>query len=121
MGNSACSLLDADAAVALSPLDPLYYGMLSVRAFAHIVTGETDKAAHWAERAAAAPGAHCLIAMIAAAAHGLNGNDAKAKDWAASARRRTPDLNSAAFLRAFPFRDPAIRKTVTQTLGRYGF
>ena len=35
----------ADAAVALSPLDPLYYGMLSVRAFSHIVTGDTEKAA----------------------------------------------------------------------------
>jgi TolB-like protein len=121
MGNTVCSLLDADAAVALSPLDPLYYGMLSVRAFAHIVSGDSKKAADWAEQAAAAPGAHCLIAMIAVAAHGLNDNDAKAKDWAASARRRTPDLTSAAFLRAFPFRDPTIRKTVTQTLGRYGF
>jgi TolB-like protein len=121
MGNSACSLLEADAAVALSPLDPLYYGMLSVRAFAHIVTGESAKAADWAEQAAASPGAHCLIAMIAVAAHGLNDNDAKAQAWAASARARTPDLNSAAFLRAFPFRDPAVRKTVTQTLARYGF
>jgi len=121
MGNTKCSLLDADAAVALSPLDPLYYGMLSVRAFSHIVTGDTEKAADWAEQAASSPGAHCLIALIAVAAHGLNANDAKAKEWAASARARMPDLTSAAFLRAFPFRDPAIRKTVTQTLARYGF
>ena len=83
--------------------------------------GRYRKAADWAEQAASSPGAHCLIALIAVAAHGLNANDAKAKEWAASARARMPDLTSAAFLRAFPFRDPGIRKTVTQTLARYGF
>src|SRR6202012_3314182 len=38
MGNTVCSLLDADAAVALSPLDPLYYGILIVRALSPLVT-----------------------------------------------------------------------------------
>ena len=54
-----------DLAMRLSPLDPLYYGMLGTRAFAHMAQGEDTDAAAWAERAAHSPGAHVLIAMIA--------------------------------------------------------
>src|SRR5262249_33538721 len=43
---------DVDAAMALSPLDPLRYAMLSVRGFSHILTGEYVEAAEWSERAA---------------------------------------------------------------------
>ncbi|HET6599968.1 MAG TPA: winged helix-turn-helix domain-containing protein, partial [Burkholderiaceae bacterium] len=48
----------ADLAMRLSPLDPLYYGMLGTRAFSHMVEGEDAEAAEWAERAARSPGAH---------------------------------------------------------------
>ena len=51
-----------DFAMRLSPLDPLHYGMLGTRAFAHLVLGEDAEAARWAERAARAPGAHVLTA-----------------------------------------------------------
>ena len=46
---------------------------------------------------AQAPGAHFLIAMIAVAAHSLNGEQDKAKTWASNVRNRRPDANSAQF------------------------
>ncbi|MDE2485807.1 MAG: winged helix-turn-helix domain-containing protein [Alphaproteobacteria bacterium] len=109
-----------DAALALSPLDPLAYGMLGVRAFSHMALEEAAEAAAWGERAARAPGAHPLIELIAAVGHGLNGNQARAQAWAASARRRSPGLGADDFLRAFPFRDPGARGRIAETLGQLG-
>jgi Flp pilus assembly protein TadD len=109
---------NVDAALALSPLDPLAYGMLGVRAFSHMVLGQPADAALWAERAARTPGAHALIEMIAAIAHALNGDESRAQAWAASARLRSPSLATPAFFRAFPFRDPALRERIGQALQR---
>jgi len=121
LGDAAACQVNVDAALALSPLDPLLYGMLGVRSFSHMALGETEKAVEWAERAAHAPSAHVLIDLIASVAHGLNGDDEKAKAWAASARRRAPNLTKADFLRAFPFREPQLHNRVLHTLERYGF
>ncbi len=121
LGSATVSQSNVDEALALSPLDPLLYGMLGVRAFSHIVLGEPDQAAEWAERAARSPGAHALIEMIAVLAYGLNGDDARAKTWAQSARARVPDLTEAAFLRAFPVRDPLTQKCISRTLEKFGF
>ncbi len=121
IGSTRESQLDVDTAMALSPLDPLRYAMLSIRAFSHFGRGEVAEAADWAERSAMSPGAHSLISMIAAAAHGLNGNDERAKVWAASGRARDPGLSRVEFFRAFPFRDPATRRRLSEALARYGF
>ncbi|MEJ0096507.1 MAG: winged helix-turn-helix domain-containing protein [Methylocella sp.] len=121
LGSAAVCQSNVDAALALSPLDPLLYGMFGVRAFSHIVLEESAQAADWAERAARSPGAHALIEMIAVVAHGLNGNDARAKAWAESARARVPDLTDAEFFRAFPFRDSRTHKRISKTLERFGF
>lgn len=121
LGSAESSQRHLDAALALSPLDPLVYGMLGARALSHLSLGEGAPAAAWAERAANAPGAHPLIAMIAAAAHGLNGDEGRARAWAASARERAGYLNKADFLRAFPFRDGPTRDRVGGMLVRLGF
>jgi TolB-like protein len=110
-----------DDALALSPIDPLAYGMLGARAMSHIGLGEAQQAADWGERAARSPGAHPLIEMIAVAAHGLNSDDRKAADWAASARTRSPGLTTDAFFSAFPFRKPDTRERIARILARYGF
>jgi TolB-like protein len=112
---------DVDTAMALSPLDPLRYAMLAVRAFSHIVNDERPAAADWAEQAARSPNAHVLIEMIAVASHGLNGNDAAARAWAESARERVPQISTADFQRAFPFRDAKTMDRVLKALGRFGF
>jgi tetratricopeptide (TPR) repeat protein len=121
LGSAKASQANIDAALALSPLDPLVYGMLGVRALSHIAQQEPEQAADWAERAANAPAAHALIEMIAVAAHGLNGNDARARSWAESAHGRAQHLNRADFLRAFPFRDSPTRERVDGTLKSFGF
>lgn len=110
-----------DLAMRLSPLDPLYYGMLGTRAFTHMVLGEDAAAADWAERAARAPGAHVLIAMIASAAHGLVGDDARAASWAANVRERNATMTRDDFFRAFPMKSAVTRARVSAELVRFGF
>jgi len=111
----------ADAAMALSPLDPLLYAMLASRSFSHLVRGQTAESADWADRALRSPGAHVLIPVIATIAHALNGNDARARECANMAHVRDPSLSRDDFFRAFPFRDAAIRKQYGDVLTRYGF
>jgi len=110
----------ADAAMRLSPLDPLLYGMFGVRALSHLVTGETAEAAAWGERAARAPRAHPLIELIAAVGLALGGDEARARAWAGSARARRPGLSGAEFMEAFPFRDGPARQRIGEALQRLG-
>jgi TolB-like protein len=109
-----------DLAMRLSPLDPLHYAMLGTRALAHMIEDEPADAAHWGEMAARSPGAHVLIAMIAAVAHALAGDDARARTWAASVRARNPALTRDDFFRAFPMRAEAARARITGVLSRLG-
>ena len=111
----------ADLAQRLSPLDPLFYAMLGTRAFSHIAEGDDAEAASWAERAARAPGAHEIMAVIAAVAHSLAGNVELATEWATNAKSRNPALSSENFLRAFPVRSAAMRSRISEALSRLGF
>jgi len=110
-----------DFAMRLSPLDPMYYAMLGTRALTHIALGEDAEAAHWGERAARAPGAHVLIAMIAAATHAVTGDAARAAAWAANVRERNAALGREDFFRSFPMKSPAMRGRVSQALAQLGF
>jgi TolB-like protein len=110
-----------DLAMQLSPLDPLYYAMLSLRGLTHIATGDDETGAEWAERGARAPGAHALIAMIAAAAQALAGNSERARRWAAEVRRRNPALTRHDFFGAFPMTSESMRKRVAAALESLGF
>jgi TolB-like protein/Flp pilus assembly protein TadD len=121
LGSAEASQSNIAAALALSPLDPLVYGMLGARALSYLVLPDAAQAVIWAERAANSPGAHALIEMIAVAAHGLNGDDAKARGWAQSVRSRAAHLNADDFLRAFPFRDAQTRVRIKGVLSKLGF
>jgi TolB-like protein/Tfp pilus assembly protein PilF len=112
---------DVDLAMRLSPLDPLYYGMLGTRAFSHMAMGEDAEAAAWAERAAHSPGAHVLIAMIAVAAHAMCGDETRAAAWVANVRARNSSLTSEDFFRSFPMKSAAMRTRVSSALARCGF
>lgn len=120
-GRAAEGQASVDKAIALSPMDPLRYGMLGTRAFSHLILGEDSEAATWADNAANSPGAHVLIEMIAVAAHQLNHDAVKAEKWAASVRRRNPGLSTADFFRAFPFQDEAVRARLSDALKKSGF
>ena len=78
-------------------------------------------AARWGEKAALTPGAHHLIAMIAAAACGLAGEEAQARRWATAARAKRQDATLADFMQAFPIRDDSARQAITGALRRQGF
>jgi TolB-like protein len=113
--------IHVDLAMRLSPLDPLRYGMLGTRAFTHMAAGEDGEAADWAERAARSPGAHVLIAMIAATAHALNGDAARAAYWTANVRERNAALTRDDFCRSFPMKSDSMRVRVLQALAQLGF
>jgi hypothetical protein len=110
-----------DTALQLSPLDPLLYGMHGVRALALLQAGDTFDAARWADRAATTPGAHYLIAMIAAVANGLAGRHQQTSRWRQEARRRKPDASAAQFFAAFPIHDDTARALIATELKRQGF
>ncbi len=85
-----------------------------------MAVGEDVEAADWAERAARSPGAHVLIAMIAAAAHVLNGDAERAAFWAANVRERSA-LTRDDFCRAFPMKSDSMRVRVLRALVQLGF
>ena len=108
-------------AMRLSPLDPLYYAMLGARGLTHMAGGEDDEAIVWTERAARSPGAHVLIAMIAAAAQMLAGNEHLATEWANDTRVRNAHLTREDFFRAFPMKSDAMRSRISTALQKLGF
>ncbi len=119
--NSDSSRQHVDLAMQLSPLDPLYYAMLSLRGLTHIAAGDDLTGAKWAERGALSPGAHPLIAMIAAAAQALAGNDEHARRWATEVRNRNPMLTRDDFFDAFPMTSTALRTRIAAALETLGF
>lgn len=83
--------------------------------------GDYEAAAGWADRAAAQPGSHYLIEMIALAANGLAGQHERAGQLVSDIRRRRPDATAADYLTAFPTRDAASRSRIAAGLPRQGF
>ncbi|HMM74740.1 MAG TPA: winged helix-turn-helix domain-containing protein [Gammaproteobacteria bacterium] len=120
-GEPTAGRASADLALALSPLDPLAYAMLGTRALSLVALGDYAEAARHAERAARSPGAHPLIAMIAALCHALADDAPRAAHWARVVRERRPDLSGEDFLRAFPFATPALRRRIAATLRGLGW
>ena len=120
-GRPAEGRTNVDLAMRLSPLDPLQYAMQATRAFAHIAANEDAEAAQWAERGARSPGAHVLIATIAAASHQLNGDSRRAVYWAESVRQRNAALTREVFFRAFPMRVDPMRARFDRALLALGF
>ena len=120
-GNLAATEVGLDTALQLSPLDPLLYGMHGVRSQMFIQSGDYAAAARWGERAAATPGAHYLIAMIAMVANGLAGRHDTAARWRQTVRQRKPDANAAHYFASFPTRDIVSRSLIADELCRHGF
>ena len=120
-GNLAATDVVLDTALQLSPLDPLLYGMHGVRSQMFIQSGDYAAAARWGDRAAATPGAHYLIAMIAMVANGLAGRHDTAARWRQTVRQRKPDANAAHYFASFPTRDIVSRLLIADELCRHGF
>lgn len=120
-GNAPATFAALDVALPLSPLDPLLYGIYGVRAQMLMQQADHPAAALWADRAANAPGAHYLIAMIALAANGVAGRHDKAARWRQEVRRRKPDATAADYFTAFPTRDTTSHARIAAELRRHGF
>jgi len=71
-----------DLAIRLSPLDSAALRDVGHSCIHARRRREDIEAARWADRAARSPGAHVLIAMIAAAVHALGGDTKHAEFWA---------------------------------------
>ena len=121
IGNASATETGLDTALQLSPLDPLLYGFHGVRAQMLIQKGDDQAAARWGDRAAATPGAHYLIAMIALAANGLAARHDQAARWKQEVLRRKADASAAHYFAAFPTRDAASRRRIAAELRRHGF
>jgi DNA-binding SARP family transcriptional activator len=100
-GDPLSAIAAAERSRALSPFDPLLFGMLGARAIAMIRLGRFQEAAAAAVEAAARPNAHAHIQAIAAFALALHGLPEEARAYAAVARRMVPGYSLAHFHRAF--------------------
>lgn len=109
------------AALDLSPLDPLLYGMYGVRSQMQMQQQDYAAAAQWGEKAASTPGAHYLISMIAVAACGLAGEVHQARRWAEATKGRRAHASTDDYMVAFPIRDVTTRNKIGSTLATYGF
>ena len=120
-GNAAAGREHVDLAMQLSPLDPMHYAMLGVRALTHLAAGDDAEGLMWAERAARTPGAHAMISLVAAIAAALAGNGLVARHWATHARRHSPSISRSAFLKSFPIRNLRFQRRVTDCLTQLNF
>jgi len=110
-----------DTAMALSPLDPLLYAMLSTKAISNIASENMDEACRLAVQAVHTPGAHFYISMIAAMALELNGDRDRAARYHDDALGKKPGANAGMFFQAFPFGNRELRSKLSGSLRRLGF
>lgn len=119
-GCSKEALQATDLAISLSPLDPLLYGMLCVKATASIAMDDFDQASRFADRAAQSPGAHFYVHLIAACANELAGNKIAAERWRKRAIHTRPDVSVAMFMASHPFRQSEMQAKMSGSLLRLG-
>jgi tetratricopeptide (TPR) repeat protein len=100
-GDAQAAIDAADLSRALSPFDPLLFGMLASRALALLRLGRHGEAADWATRAAARPNAHVHILAIAALCLALAGRQAQAQAMVAHIHRQLPGYRLDDLLGAF--------------------
>ena len=102
-GDARTAIEETDHSRALSPFDPLLFGMLGARAMALMRLGRHDEAADWALRAAARPNAHVHILGIALHCLVLAERHDEARQVAAAIQRAQPGYAVEDFLGAFKF------------------
>lgn len=102
-GDPTEAIKASDKSRALSPYDPLMFGMLGSRAIAHLRLGQFEEAADWATQAAARPNAHVNILGLAALCLALADRMAEGRILAATIHAAQPRYGIADFLSAFHF------------------
>lgn len=102
-GDPMAAIKASDKSRALSPYDPMMFGMLGSRAMAHLRLGQFEEAAAWATRAASRPNAHINILGLAALCLSLAGRIAEGQGLATTIRVTQPGYGIDDFLSAFHF------------------
>lgn len=102
-GDPMAAIKASDKSRALSPYDPMMFGMLGSRAMAHLRLGQFEEAAAWATRAASRPNAHINILGLAALCLSLAGRIAEGQGLAATLQVTQPGYGIDDFLSAFHF------------------
>ncbi len=109
------------AAIDLSPHDPLRWAFMSYRSLAHLFRQEFDEAARWARRATQVPNAHYWANANLVAALGHLGDRRQADDAVEALLRARPGFTRRlAEERLFYLKDPAQLEIVLEGLRRAG-
>ncbi len=119
-GNASEALPAVEAAMRLSPLDPLQYAMMGTRSLAYIEKQDFPSAAYWAEKAATAPNSHAMLGYVAVIAHSLNGDAERALYWKSNLQKRRPDITRQLFFESFPFTNKVMRAVIEKELKKCG-
>lgn len=104
----------------LSPLDPLYYGMLTNQMVSEVALGDLDAAMRSAEQAVNSPGAYYYPLIWAAITAELSGKPRRMKHWRDQALADWPDASIESLFQTFPLFDPELRRIVEGSLKRLG-
>ncbi|MEM9349192.1 MAG: winged helix-turn-helix domain-containing protein [Pseudomonadota bacterium] len=107
-------------AKSLSPLDPLFYGMLTNQMVSEVALGNFEAAMGTAEQAVTSPGAYYYPLIWAAITAELSGKPARMQRWRDKALSEWPDASAAAILQTFPLSDAELRHKVQGSLERLG-
>jgi DNA-binding SARP family transcriptional activator/Tfp pilus assembly protein PilF len=102
-GDPQAAIASADHARALSPFDPMLFGMFGARAMALARLGRFEEAAEWGVKAAARPNAHAHILAIAAFSLALAGRVDEGRAYVATIHKALPSYRVDDFLTAMQF------------------
>jgi TolB-like protein len=104
----------------LSPYDLMSFAMIATQAMNATVLGRLEEGADLADRAVRQPNAHYHILAIATLCNALAGRDEAARRHLARLAQAHPGYRVRDFLRAFPYRDAALRDMVRKTFLKFG-
>lgn len=107
-------------AMTLSPLDPLYYGMLANQTLSEIAQDNFEAAMVLAEKAVHSPGTYYYPVLWAAVAAELSGERKTMERWRNRALTEWPDASVDAMMQTFPLEDAELVRTVKGSLRRMG-
>jgi tetratricopeptide (TPR) repeat protein len=104
----------------LSPYDLMRFAMLATQGLNASLLGRLDEGADLADRAARQANAHYHVVAIAAFCNARAGRLEAARGLIRSIARQHGSYRISDYLRAFPYRDPAIREMVRKTFRELG-
>ncbi|HTV29759.1 MAG TPA: winged helix-turn-helix domain-containing tetratricopeptide repeat protein [Xanthobacteraceae bacterium] len=106
LGQPDAAIEHIEHAMRLSPLDPLFFGMLNGMAAAHFLAGRYEKASSWAEKALRDHPNYLPALRMSAASNALAGRLEEARKAMARMRQFDPALRVGGLKDVVPFRGP---------------